>query len=116
MNDGTRALLTLITSADTYVGLLTSPGVEMAAQGYDRQRVAAGGWSESGDSIVGSMVAFTGFVSDAPAIGAFLTTSASGPILFPFPFASGIARSLFTETDVLNVIPTLAIEDITTWP
>ena len=116
MTDGTRALLALIMDTDTYVGLLTAPGVEMTGAGYARQGVASGQWVEDGSGITGPMVAFTGFVSDAPAIGAFVSTSAAGPILFPFPFASGIPRSLFAETDVLNVTPALALEDVTTWP
>lgn len=116
MTDGTATLLALITANDTYVGLLTAPGVEMTGAGYTRQRIDAGQWVEDGNGITGPMVAFTGFITDAPAIGAFVSTSATGPILFPFPFASGIPRSLLAESDVLNVTPILMLEDVTQWP
>ena len=116
MNDGTRALLKLITDNDTYVGLLTAPGVEMSSAGYRRVKVAAGGWAEGEQGITAAPVTFTGFLTSAPAIGAFVSTSGAGPILFPFPFASRIKRELLDETDGLDVTPAFALEDVTTWP
>lgn len=118
MTEGTKALLALITTYDTYVGLLTAPGVEMTAESgvYARQRVAAGSWSEAGNSITGPAVAFTGFVSSAPAVGTFVSTSADGPILFPCPFTVARERSIIAEADALDVTPTIALEDVTTWP
>lgn len=117
MTDGTRALLALITHADTYVGLLTAPDVEMTAQRgvYARVRIPAGGWAETEKGIEGPKVTFTGFVTSAPAVGTFLSMSARGPILFASPFTIVKERSILAEVDDLDVTPTLALEDVTTW-
>jgi hypothetical protein len=118
ITEGTKALLALITAYDTYVGLLTAPGVEMTAQRgvYARQRVAAGSWTDTERGITSPAVTFTGFVSSAPAIGTFVSTSATGPILFPCPFTVARERSIIAEADALDVTPTIALEDVTAWP
>ena len=100
-------LLSALTDADVWVGLLASQTTEVQATGYRRLKVGAWDWSgeQSARTIAGAEVCFTGF--QARAIGFFLAIGERSPILLPFPFEQ--PRTLVEVVDQLYVVPTLTL-------